>query len=209
MWPENMIECMQNFNIKLREEHLNENLLNFRTGIEHNIKFAVSRILECVDKWSDKVLILMHYIPDDNNSEFQQKREMIYELCSIIFEGKMSKKKDGTKFPELLWDRIDFMVIKKIIEKIEKYGHICDKCSIGFINKFLRIATKYYPAYIYYSIIPNKNGKFCEINNLYKDDNIPEIFKECLNICFNYDINMELIDDRINYVNSLKKKKYF
>ena len=125
--PENMIECMKNFNIKWKEEHLNENLINFRTGIEHNIKYAVSNILECIDEWSDKVLILMHYIPDDNNSEFQQKREMIYELCSIMFKDKMSKKKDGTKFPEELWDKIDNMAFNKIIEKIERYEYICDE----------------------------------------------------------------------------------
>ena len=147
----------------------------------------------------------MHYIPDDKNIEFQQKREMIYELCSIMFKDKMYKKMDGANFPEEIWDKIDIMLINQIIKKIEKYGHICDKCSIEFINKFLRIATKYYPQYINYSIIPNKNGKFCKITNLYKEDNIPGIFKECLNICFNCDINMELIDDRINYVNLLKK----
>ena len=96
--PVNMIECMENFNIKWKEEHLNENLINFRTGIEHNIKYAVSRILECVDEWSDKVLILMHYIPDDNNSEFQQKCEMVYEICFIMFKDKMSKKKMDQNF---------------------------------------------------------------------------------------------------------------
>ena len=93
-----MIECMENFNIKWKEEHLNENLINFRTGVEHNIQYAVSRILECVDEWSEKVLILMHYIPDDNNSEFQKKREMIYEICSFIFKDKMSKKKMEQNF---------------------------------------------------------------------------------------------------------------
>ena len=204
--PENMIECMQNFNIKWREEHLNENLLYFTTGIEHNIKYAVSKILECVDKWSDKVLILMQYIPDDNNSKFQQKREKIYELCSVMFKDKISERKDGTKFPKEIWDKIDIMVYNQIIEKIEKFDHICDECSIEFINKFLSIVTQYYPLFINYSIIPNKNGKFCQINNLYKEDNIPNIFKECLKNCFNYDINEELIDDRINYDNSLKKK---
>ena len=204
--PENMIDCMQNFSIKWREEHLNENLLNFRTGIVHNIKYAVSNILECVNEWSDKVLILMHYIPDDNNIEFKQKREMIYELCSIIFKDKMSKKKDGKKFPEEIWDKIDIMVFEKIIEKIEEYEHICDECTLEFINKFLKVVTKYYPLFIKHSIIPNKNGDFCKINYLYKEDNIPEIFKECLKICFNYDINKELIDDRIKYSDSLRKK---
>jgi len=203
--PENMIDCMENFNIKWREEHLNENLLNFKTGIVHNIKYAVSNILECVNEWSDKVLILMHYIPDDNNIEFKQKRELIYELCSIMFKDKMSQKKDGKKFPEEIWDKIDIMVFKKIIEKIEEYEHICDECSIKFINKFLKVVTKYYPLFIDHSIIPNKNGDFCKINYLYKEDNISEIFKECLKICFNYDINKELIDDRIKYINSLRK----
>ena len=101
------------------------------------------------------------------------------------------------------------MVFNKIIEKIEEFEYICDECSIEFINKFLRIVTKYYPLYMNHSIIPNKNGEFCKINNLYKEDNIPDIFKKCLKNCFNYDINEELIDDRIKYTNYLKKKNIY
>ena len=54
--PENMIECMEILGIKWREEHLHQNLINFTTGLEHDIKFAVTKILECVNIWSDKVL---------------------------------------------------------------------------------------------------------------------------------------------------------
>ena len=207
--PENMIECLEKFNIKWREEHLHKNLVKFTTGLEHNIKFAVSNLLEKFDKWSTDALILMHYIPHDNNSEFQQKREMIYEVCSMMFKDKMSQKKDGTNFPEEIWSKIDEMLYKKIIEKMQEYGHICAECSIEFINKFLKIVTKYYPSFINYSIIPNKNGKFCKKDQLYKEDNIPDIFKECLKVCFNEDINDELIDDRINNINSLGKKNIF
>ena len=207
--PENMIECMENLGIKWKEEHLHKNLMKFRIGIEHNIKDAVPKILECVNEWSDKVLFLMQYIPEDNNSKFQQKREIIYELCSIIFKDKKFQKRNGTKFPEKIWENVDIMIINKIIEKIGKYGHICDECSIEFINKFLYLLIIYYRNYLNYAIIPNKNGRFCQINNLYKEDNIPDIFKECLKKCFNCDINEELIDDRINYVNSLKMKNIY
>ena len=207
--PENMIECMEILGIKWREEHLHQNLINFTTGLEHDIKFAVTKILECVNIWSDKVLILMNYIPDDNNSEFQQKRELIYELCSIMFIDKMSLKKDGTNFPEEIWEKIDFMVTNKIIEKIKEYGHICDECPIEFINKFLIFIILYYKYFLNYPIFPNKNGNFCQINNLYKEENIPEIFKECLMNCFNQDINEELVDDRIKYINFPKKKNIY
>ena len=164
---------------------------------------------EHFDKWSDDVLILMHYIPNDNNSEFQQKREMIYEVCSMMFKDKMSNKKDGTKFPEEIWSKIDEMLFKNIMEKMQEYGHICDECSIEFINKFLKIVTMYYPSFINYSIIPNKNGKFCTKDKLYKEDKIPDIFKECLKVCFKEDINDKLIDDRINNINGLHKKNIF
>ena len=207
--PENMIECMEILGIKWRENHLHKNLINFTTGIEHNIKFAESKILECVNKWSDNVLFLMHYIPHDNNSAFQQKREIFYELCSIMFKDKMSQKRDGTTFPQEMYDNIDFMVTNKIIEKFKEYGHICDECSIEFINKFLIIIILYYKYFINYPIFPNKKGNFCQINNLFKEDNIPDIFKECLKNCFNQDINEELIDDRIKYVDSLKRKNIF
>ena len=204
-----MIECMEILGINWRKEHLHKNLKNFKIGIVHNVKYAESKILECVDRWSDKVLFLMHYIPYDNNSEFQQKREMIYELCSIMFKDKMSQKRDGTKFPEEIWEKIDIMVVNKIIEKIKEYGYIRNECSIEFINKFLRIVFMYYKYFISYPIFPNKNGKFCQIINLYKEDNIPDIFKECLKNCFNLDINEELINDRIEYDYFLKKKNIY
>ena len=207
--PENMIECIEKFNFKWREEHLHKDLVNFTTGLEHNIEFVVSKLLEYFKEWSDDVLILMHYIPNDNNSEFQQKREMIYEVCSMIFKDKMSTKKDGTKFPEEIWSKIDEMLYIKIIEKIQKYEHVCEQCSIEFINKFLKIVTKYFPSFINYSIIPNKNGKFCKKDNLYKEDNIPDIFKECLKVCFTKDIDDELIDDRINCINDLRIKNIY
>jgi len=207
--PENMIECLEKFNFKWKEQHLHKNLVNFTTGLEHNIKFAVTILIGHFDKWSDDILILMHYIPNDNNSEFQQKREMIYEVCSMMFKDKISDKKDGTKFPEEIWSKIDEMLYKKIIEKMQKYEHICAECSIEFINKFLKIVTKYYPSFINYSIIPNKNGNFCKKDKLYKEDNIPDIFKECLKVCFKEDINDELVDDKINSINGLPKKNLF
>jgi hypothetical protein len=60
-----------------------------------------------------------------------------------MFKDKMSHKKDGTKFPEEIWSKIDKMLDKKIIGKIKKYEYICAECSIEFINKFLQIVTKY------------------------------------------------------------------
>jgi hypothetical protein len=61
-----------------------------------------------------------------------------------MFKDKMSQKRDGTKFPEEIWDKIDLMVTNKIIEKIKEYGHICNECSIEFINKFLIIINIIY-----------------------------------------------------------------
>ena len=44
---------------------------------------------------------------------------------------------------------------------------------------------------------------------MYKEDNIPDIFKECLKVCFKEDINDELVDDKINSINELPKKNLF
>ena len=198
--PDNMIECLESLEVKWKENHTHKNLSNFTVDLVHNIDYALLKMLECVENWSDKVLILMHYIPKDNNNEFIQKREMIYEFCSLIWKDKMSQKKDGTNFPIKLWDKIDEMVMKKIIEKIEKCGCLSEVYTIEFINKFLKCYSESIIILSGHSIIPNENGKFCKIGELYVDDNIPEIFKKCLKKCFSFDINEELINKQITNI---------
>ena len=99
------------------------------------------------------------------------------------------------------------MEFSKIIKNIEEYNHIGDKFSLQFINQFLKCVSEYYQLYRNHSIVPNKNGIFCKIDDLFVDDNIPDIFKECLKKCFDEDINKELIDDRIDAIKPLGKKK--
>jgi hypothetical protein len=81
--PENMIECLEILNIKWRNNHIHKKI-NLELSTDHNINYAVSIIKECVNDWSNNVLILMEYIPDDNNNQFKEKREKMFELCSIM-----------------------------------------------------------------------------------------------------------------------------
>ena len=201
--PENMIDCLENLNINWKNQHINTNISKFKIEKEHDIDFAVSKICKCVEEWSDKVLVLIHYIPVDSEEKFKQKREMIYYLCSNIWVDKMSEKKYVKNFPEEIWNKVDPMILKRIIEKMEEFGF---KRSIKFINIFLKCATEYHISYENHKIIPNKNGKFCKIGELYIDDNIPDLFKKCLKQCFNYDIKEELIDERIATYTSISKK---
>jgi len=204
--PDNMIACLEKLNVHWKDNHINKKITKFTTGIDHNEIYAVSKIRECVSTWSDNVFVLMHYIPYNGSEDFKKKREMLYEFCSIIWNNKMYQKIDGTDFPEEIWDRVDNMVFSKIIENIQKNMKIGGVYTISFINKFIDCALTHYPSFRNSPIIPNKNGHFRTISNLYIDENIPSIFKECFKNCFNIDINEELIDERITSIQPLQNK---
>ena len=83
------------------------------------------------------------------------------------------------------------------------------KYSLEFINNFLKCFSKYTSFCSDHSIIPNENGNFCKIDDLYVDDNIPEIFKECLHNCFGIDINEELINNGITNIKPKSSKTIY
>eukprot|EP00833_Pecoramyces_ruminatium_P003026 jgi/Orpsp1_1/1177058/evm.model.c7180000060037.1 len=216
--PENIIECLENIGIDWKNTHIHRNILNYSTGTDHSIEVATSKIRECLKNyWSNKILILMQYIPEDKNEEFVKKRNMIYDFCSVAW--KMGEKKNGNGFSIELWNGIDDIVFSKLIETIAKERRIGEKYTIEFLKKFLECVSKYYPNYKNHSIIPNQNGKFCKLDNLYNDIKIPKLYKKCLKNCFNYDIKEELIHndlstikasfDRYIYNYSSILRKYF
>ena len=203
--PDNLIECMEKLDINWKANHTHKKI-NFEAIIDHKINVAITLINGQIDEFSRKTLILMTYIPDDIDIKFKAKRENMYELCKLFWKDKMLEKKNGNQFPKELWTKADNLIFKTIIDKIEENETIEEPFTIEVMQKFIKCAVQYYPSYREHNIIPNKNGYFCCIDELYKDDDIPEIFKECLENCFDIDINEELIDDRITSIKTIKKK---
>jgi len=196
--PENIIECLENLDINWKGTHIHKNIKKYSPGSDHNIDFAVSEIRKTLKEWSDNVLKLMHYIPKDcGDKKFIEKRKMIYEICSKMWTNKFSGMEDGSGFPKDLWNGIDEMVFDKLLLAIQNIGGIKGIISIDYINRVLDCVTEYYPYYTDYSIIPNQNKKLCKLNDVYKDSDIPELFKDCLKNCFNEDIKNKLIDKKI------------
>ena len=207
--PENMIDCIERLGITWRINHIHKNIKYFSIGTDHDIDDAVTKIRVCLRNNPDKKLELMHYIPYDcGNNEFINKRKMMYEFCNTIWDG-MSPIKDGTQFPIELWSDIDDKVFEELLSDIEEDGQLNNIITIDFLNKFLKCVSKYYPSYYTYSIIPNKNGELCTIDSLYKDDNIPSLFKQCMNECFDYDIDKELIHDGITFDTKISLKRIY
>jgi len=209
--PDNMIECIEELEIAWKSNHIHKNIKKFKSGIDHNIKYATSIIRNNLKEWSDKILTLISYIPNDNtDKEFVQKRNEIYDLCSKEFNDQIPNKKDGSLFPKELWNGIDDIVFKKLIEKVENQRNIGKIYNINYLKKFLNCVSEFYPSYKNHSIIPNQNDIFCKSDELYEDIQIPEIFKECMKNCFNYDIKNELIDNNLLSIKSLinGRKKY-
>jgi len=208
--PENMIDCIERLGITWRNNHIHKNIKYFTIGTDHDIDYVVSKIRVCLRNNPDKKLELMHYIPFDcGNDEFIYKRAMMYEFCNTLWNDKMSSVKDGTQFPIELWCDIDDKVFEELLSDIEEHGQLNNTITIDFLNKFLECVSKYYYNYSSYSIIPNKNGILCTRNSLYKDDNIPLLFKQCMNECFNYDIDDELIHDDITFDINIGTKRIY
>jgi len=207
---ENMIDCIENLGMDWRNCHINKRIVSFTTGTDHNIDYAVSKIRVYLKNNPNKKLILIHYIPYDCGDEkFIKKRKMLYEFCKTLWSDKMYQIKDGTTFPKELWRDIDEKVFKELLQTIENYGQLNDVITINFLNRFLECVLEYYYYYSSYSIIPNKNGKLCRKSSLYRDDNIPSLFKQCLKECFFKDINEELIHDDITSSILLGKKSIY
>jgi len=206
--PEDMIECIEEIGISWKDEHIHKKIVKFTSGSDHDIDFAVSKMRNCLKDWSERILTLMHYIPDDQDQEFKQKREEIYEFCSTVWDSQKKKIKRVNDFPKELWNGIDDMVFEHLIEEISKYGKLDDNSyTIDFMIKFLKCVSIYYPKYRNFKLIPNQNGMFCKINDIYEDNSIPLIFKECLKTCFDYDIKNELLDPRMLPIKDLLQKE--
>ena len=207
--PENMIELLMSLGIDWKKNHIHKNIINYSTGTDHNIEYATSIINKNL-KSLNNMIILIHYIPNDEDEEFKEKRILIYEFCCEVWKDKMTHKKDGTKFPKELWEKIDNLIIKEILEDVEKQEKIERKYTLSFIQKFLEFVVKNHSNYINYAIFPNQNGKFCKLSELYEDDNIPDEFKTCLKIYFNVDIKNNLLDDRFNFLKlNINKKRIY
>ena len=207
---ENMIDCLENLKIEWKKNHLHQNIINYSTGIEHDIDFAISKINNSVKNNLNKALILIEYIPYNEDEEYIEKRNAIYDFCSVVWENQLKEKKDGSGFPSTLWDKIDNFIIKEIVEDIKENRKICEKYTINFMEKFLKYITENYSNYGYDKIFPNQNNKFCSLNDLSEDDNIPKIFKDCLLDYFDVDIRKNLLNTKFNFLklNITKKRIY-
>jgi len=133
----------------------------------------------------------MHYIPNDCEDEkFIEKHNTIYDICSVICTDKF---------------------FDKLLLEIQNIGVINDNILIDYINRVLECVIEYYPYYTDYSIIPNQNKKLCKLNDVYKDSDIPELFKDCLKNCFNEDIKNKLIYKKIKikFLRNVKEKNIY
>ncbi|ORX86111.1 hypothetical protein BCR32DRAFT_290228 [Anaeromyces robustus] len=207
--PENMIDCVEELGIIWRNNHIHKNIKRFTTGTDHDIDYAVSKISIYLRNYPDKKLELMHYIPYDcGDDKFINKRIMLYEFCNTLWNNKMSQIKDGKQFPIELWNNVDINVFQELLNSIQEHGQLNNTITINFLNKFLKCVSEYYD-YSSYSIIPNKKGKLHTRNSLYKDDNIPSLFKQCMKECINYDIDSELIHDDITFDINISRKRIY
>ncbi|OUM65748.1 hypothetical protein PIROE2DRAFT_7163 [Piromyces sp. E2] len=202
--PDNMIECLEKIGQPWKKTHIHKNLKKYTSGIDHNIPYAISVIKNYFNQWTDKILILISYIPNDNeDKKYVEKRNTIYDICKIVFGNSMPNKMDGNSFPKVLFNGIDEMVFEKIIENIVNQGKLGDIYTIEFMKMFLECVSEYYPTFRNRPVVPNQNGIFCLADNLFEDNKIPDLFKECVKNHFNYDIRGELIDKQLTYIKPL------
>ncbi|ORX55846.1 hypothetical protein BCR36DRAFT_581012 [Piromyces finnis] len=207
--PDNIIECLEEIGVSWKVIHLHKKLIKYSTGSEHSQDYAISKIQNRCREWSENILKVLHYIPYSEEKEFIEKYSLIFDICSVIFKNDMKTKKDGTGFPKYLYEGIDNIVFKKICTEIKKNSKVGGIYTIEFINKVLGCLSIYYSSYTEYEIIPNQNNKFCKYYDLSKDNNIPDLFKECLVKCLDKDIKNNLMHKDITPIKPFYEKNIY
>ena len=207
--PDNMKELLMKLDSNWTINHINENILKYSTGIYHNIDDSVNKIRRSVKTLED-ILLIMQYIPNDKDEKYIEKRKTIFDLCKYIWKEYIFEEKNGNEFPEELWNKFDDYIIKEIIKIKEKEKKITENEGFDFMKKLLIFLEEYYPKEINeYAIIPNQNGKLFKYSELYKDSDIPEIFKVSVKDYINIDIKDELLDKNFNEIFEMKEKKIY
>lgn len=193
---------MENLLLPIFNEKCNDYLYDIVNKL--NIRKKILPEKEDYKKWYDIII-------EENNEN----------KCLKIKDNKYIQswgKREDNKI-KYIYDENDLLIdIQKCknIDNLSKILNINKSDTIKYLNEFIEFLKnncKYETILNNYSIIPNRNGEFKKINELYTDNenNIPKIIMDIYDSISEKKLNDELIDKEINInnLNDIINKKNF
>ena len=144
-------------------------------------------------------------------------RELVWEMGKSVYPDRMVLFSEIHKWYASLWVECRNFGVKKLVRKVEELGNleelekaIQDKVnSIDWLNRLyvILVTTKNTELIESAEIFPNQLGKFCDINKLYVDEGIDEVYIQILSL-LDHDCKEYLLNKKIELPENLAYEVY-
>lgn len=145
-------------------------------------------------------------------------REKVWELSSKFVPNMIPKKEEIEFWYDSLWEECRNHSLVDLINKVEEFKSVEEFSKeitddvYDWLNRLISLVySKEEPLFnsmdINPTIFPNQEGIFCDIDSIFLDCNIDEIYKEIATL-INFNVKRKLLDKRIKSDFSTKIKKY-
>lgn len=144
-------------------------------------------------------------------------RELVWEMGKSVYPDRMVLFSEIHKWYASLWVECRNFGVKKLVRKVEELGNleelekaIKDKVnSIDWLNRLyvILVTTKNTELIESAAIFPNQLGQFCNINKLYVDEGIDEVYIQILSL-LDHDCREFLLNKKIELPKNLAYEEY-
>ncbi len=144
-------------------------------------------------------------------------RELVWEMGKSVYPDRMVLFSEIHRWYASLWVECRNFGVKKLVRKVEELGDleelekaIKDKVnSIDWLNRLyvMLVTTKNTELLESAEIFPNQLGKFCDINKLYVDEGIDEVYIQILSL-LDHDCREYLLNKKIELPENLAYEVY-
>lgn len=185
------------------EEWIENIVNNCKNTILHVpiIHTSIDSMMELQDYFDEEQI----YVISDSKAEM---REKIWDLLYYIMPEKIPCKKDIHNWYHSLWNDCNRYTFKSLTKQINDFGNamqlqreIKEKNWRSWLSQYYNLIDdnrnfQTYVASNQINIIPNQNGVFCHVGELYFDKNILEKYKDILkqlgNDCRGWLLDLEI-----------------
>jgi hypothetical protein len=199
-------EQAENFGLLLKDSLLHKEINSVNISSKKDIN-SVIEIINSIfrnNKFENKLddldfaIYLLHFLPDESNQILFNSQKSLLNIVRKYYYERSESNHENTIIcnSEDFWRKANDEIISSL------QWHIAEDVSLEGLKQFLSESGKEYDNgdtiiflndfYDYLTlmkipidnnIIPNQNGKFCSIDDLYKDNDISEELKEVLLLC--------------------------
>ena len=194
-----VIDCIEELGEGWRMNHLWSEINSIVLPLKHNKEYAMTRIKELIKNNSSiyKCLILTKYIINGNT-----KRQKMFDFASQMFRSEKiiftAVYVEKGEIDEDVYNDSDKHLFDDMISKIHDWYRKDNSVVSNFkdLIEFIYSNVEHYK-FNQYAIVPNQNGEFKYINQLYSAPKIPKILIDAVRDKLWIDSYKFLIDQTI------------